>query len=64
MKPIKAESYSIFFENEGYNTLKSHLNYCNYSKIFIHLDFNTNKDCLSVLIDKIKQNIYNQVQGE
>ena len=61
MKPIKAESYSIFFENEGYNTLKSHLNSCNYSKIFIHLDFNTNKDCLSVLIDKIKIKEYETI---
>ena len=54
MKEIIAKNYSIFFNNDGYDSLSSYLKICNYSKIFIHLDTNTNKKCLSVLLSKIK----------
>ena len=54
MKEIIAKNYSIFFNNDGYDSLSGYLKTCNYSKIFIHLDTNTNKKCLSVLLNKIK----------
>ena len=54
MKKIIAKNYSIFFNNDGYDSLSCYLKTCNYSKIFIHLDTNTNKKCLSVLLSKIK----------
>ncbi|MGY8945590.1 MAG: 3-dehydroquinate synthase [Flavobacteriales bacterium] len=56
MKEIIAENYSIFFKNDGYSALLEHLKAHSYSKIFIHLDTNTKKDCLSILLDKIKIN--------
>ena len=54
MKEIIAKNYSIFFNNDGYDSLSGYLKTCNYSKIFIHLDTNTNKKCLSILLNKIK----------
>ena len=61
MKEIIAENYSIFFNDNGYDALAYHLKSYNYSKIFIHLDTNTNKDCLNVLLSKIKINDFETI---
>jgi len=61
MKKIIAENYSIFFNDNGYDALAYHLKSYNYSKIFIHLDTNTNKDCLNVLLSKIKINDFETI---
>ena len=46
MQSIKANTYSIFFNDEGYSFLSNLLNVNNYSKIFILVDENTSKFCL------------------
>lgn len=46
MQSIKANTYSIFFNNEGYSYLSDLLNSNNYSKIFVLVDENTSQHCL------------------
>jgi len=46
MQSIKANTYSIFFNEEGYNYLSSQLLSSTYSKIFILVDENTSQYCL------------------
>ena len=53
MKEIKANNYSIFFKDEGYNKLYKHIQSENYSTIFIHVDNNTNILCLKVFLKQI-----------
>ena len=54
MKEIKANNYSVFFNDEGYNELYNHVQSENYSTIFIHLDNNTNNHCLKVFLKQIQ----------
>ncbi|MAU64138.1 MAG: 3-dehydroquinate synthase [Flavobacteriaceae bacterium] len=61
MKEIKANNYSIFFNDEGYIELYNHIQFENYSKIFIHLDNNTNTHCLKVFLKKIKKINYQTI---
>lgn len=46
MQSIKANTYSIFFNDEGYSYLSNLLNVNDYSKIFILVDENTSQHCL------------------
>lgn len=46
MQSIKANTYSIFFNDEGYSYLSNLLNANDYSKIFILVDENTSQHCL------------------
>lgn len=46
MQSIKANTYSIFFNDEGYSYLSDLLNSNNYSKIFVLVDENTSQHCL------------------
>lgn len=46
MQSIKANTYSIFFNEEGYSYLSSQLLSSTYSKIFILVDENTSQYCL------------------
>jgi 3-dehydroquinate synthase len=46
MQSIKANTYSIFFNDEGYSYLSNLLNINDYSKIFILVDENTSQHCL------------------
>ncbi|MDA7810218.1 3-dehydroquinate synthase [Flavobacteriaceae bacterium] len=55
MKEIKAKNYSIFFGINGYDKLLEYIKVNNYSKIFIHLDSNTNKLCLNVFLKQFKE---------
>ena len=53
MKEIKSNGYSIYSGADRYKKLFEFIKNKNYSKIFIHLDENTNKLCLDVFINQI-----------
>ena len=53
MKEIKSKNYSIYLDNNRYKKLLNFIKSQNYSKIFIHLDYNTKNLCLNVFLDKI-----------
>lgn len=53
MKPINANTYTIFFEEKIYAALKKYLNNEFYSSIFIVVDSNTKKYCLPVFLSKM-----------
>lgn len=50
MQSIKANTYSIFFNEEGYSYLSSVLKPNQYSKIFILVDENTSQYCLPTFL--------------
>ena len=47
IKDIISNNYPISFKNKGYDFLKDIIKKNNYSKLFIHVDENTNKYCLN-----------------
>ncbi|RTY86334.1 3-dehydroquinate synthase [Flavobacterium sp. GT3R68] len=47
MQSIKANGYPIYFNENGYEALNSHLTENKYSKLFVIVDSNTNEYCLS-----------------
>ncbi len=53
MKPVKANTYSIYFEEKEYSVLNNYLKDEFYSSIFILVDSNTKKYCLPVFLSKI-----------
>ena len=53
MKPIISSSYSIFFNQDGYNELNLTVSKNNYSKVFLLVDENTEKYCLPNLDKKV-----------
>ena len=53
MKPIISSSYSIFFNQDGYNELSLTVSKNNYSKVFLLVDENTEKHCLPNLDKKV-----------
>ncbi len=53
MKPVKANTYSIYFEEKEYSVLNNYLKDKFYSSIFILVDSNTKKYCLPVFLSKI-----------
>ena len=57
MNELKSTNYSIFFKENGFNELNLYLQIKNYSKIFVHVDKNTNKLCLKYFLKKIKFSI-------
>jgi 3-dehydroquinate synthase len=60
MKEIKSNGYGIYFGLDKYKKLFEFIKNKNYSKIFIHLDENTNKLCLNVFINQMNK-IYFQI---
>jgi 3-dehydroquinate synthase len=61
MKEIKADTYSIFFEDRFYRSLELFLNDEFYSSIFILVDSNTKKYCLPVFLSKIPSKLDYQI---
>ncbi|WP_298535164.1 3-dehydroquinate synthase [uncultured Algibacter sp.] len=57
MDSIKANDSIIHFNNNCYNSLNEHLKNNNFSKIFILVDDNTHRFCLSILLEKIETTI-------
>ena len=53
MKPIISSSYSIVFNQDGYNELNLTVSKNNYSKVFLLVDENTEKHCLPKLDKKV-----------
>ena len=54
MQSIKANGYSVIFNNEGYNELNKIISENNYSTLFIMVDSNTNEVCLPKLLPLIE----------
>ncbi len=57
MTPIQADSYSIFFNEDGFTYLESILKKDLYSKIFVLVDENTNEKCLPVFLANLPTEI-------
>ena len=53
MKPIISSTYSIVFNQDGYNELNLTVSKNNYSKVFLLVDENTEKHCLPNLDKKV-----------
>lgn len=54
MQAITANGYSIYFNENGYEALNSHLAKSNYSNLFIIVDSNTNANCLPQLLPRLE----------
>ena len=57
MEPIITETYSIYFNESGYEILNQHLKKERYSKIFLLTDENTHRDCLPVFLASLETNL-------
>lgn len=57
MKSIKANDYSIYFNQEAYEMLNSWISNHNYSKLFILVDETTNEFCLPKLLPLLEVEI-------
>ena len=57
MQVIKANGYSVIFNNEGYKELNKQILENKYSNLFIIVDSNTNEFCLPKLLPLIEFNI-------
>ncbi len=57
MQPIQANDYTIFFNENSYQSLNNHLEISNYSKIFILVDSNSNEFCLPNVMPLITTNL-------
>lgn len=57
MTPIKANNYSIYFNDDSFTYLENLLNKESYSKIFILVDENTNENCLPYLLSNLATDI-------
>ena len=62
-KEITSETYSIFFNQHGFDSLSNHLKNENYSKIFIHVDNNTKELCLDLFLNKIYIEKYELIES-
>lgn len=56
MQAIKANGYTVIFNNEGYIELNKQILENKYSKLFIIVDSNTNEVCLPKLLPLIESN--------
>jgi 3-dehydroquinate synthase len=52
MNVIKADNYSVFFEQDKYSSLKEYFEKTTYSSLFILVDENTKELCLPVFLSK------------
>ena len=57
MQTIHASNYSIFFNENGYEALKNHLQENKYSNIFVIVDSNTNEKCLNNFLPYISTDL-------
>lgn len=57
MQTIKANTYSVFFNEEGYSYLSKLLLPTKYSKIFVLVDENTNTHCLPIFLANLATEI-------
>ena len=55
MESITSASYAVHFNQNAYSVLEQHLTKKNYSKLFILVDTNTNRDCLPVLTSRLQE---------
>jgi len=53
LNQIKSNNYSIYFNKDGYQKLKSLISKVNYSNIFILVDENTKENCLGKFISYV-----------
>jgi len=53
MKPIVSGSYSIYFNEEGYDSLNQYIKEFEPSKIAVITDINTSKNCKALLISRL-----------
>ncbi|MEY8021914.1 3-dehydroquinate synthase [Muriicola sp. SD30] len=54
MESILTETYSIYFNESAYEALNQHLKRERYSKIFILVDENTQRDCLPLFLSSLE----------
>ena len=54
MESITTSSYSVHFNEKGYEALNVHLSKSDYSKIFILVDENTHQHCLSLFMSQLE----------
>ena len=57
MQSIKANEYSIYFNQEGYQMLNAWISDSNYSKLFLLVDEHTNEFCLPKVLPKLEVEI-------
>jgi 3-dehydroquinate synthase len=57
MQPINANTYTIYFNENGYSELNNHLTTNKYSTIFIIVDSNTNEHCLHHFLPQLATNL-------
>jgi 3-dehydroquinate synthase len=57
MQTIKANTYSVFFNKEGYSYLSSILKRETYSKVFVLVDENTSEYCLPIFLANLATEI-------
>ncbi len=55
MQSIKTLGAQVYFYQEAYAQLSSHLKGSNYSSVFVLVDENTEKDCLPIFFEKVKE---------
>ena len=63
-KEISSGTYSVLFKQKGFDYLSDHLNNINYSKIFVHVDNNTKKNCLDLFLNKINLEKYELIESK
>ncbi len=57
MDAIITNTYSVYFNEEGYQALNQHLKKERYSKIFLLTDENTHRDCLPIFLASLETNL-------
>ncbi|WP_372975982.1 3-dehydroquinate synthase [Muriicola sp.] len=57
MDAIITDTYSVYFNEEGYRVLNQHLKKERYSKLFVLTDENTHRDCLPVFLSSLETNL-------
>ena len=55
MESIVSASYAVHFNEEAFNALRKHISSTSYSKIFVLVDENTEKNCLPIFNQEIKE---------
>jgi 3-dehydroquinate synthase len=61
MSTIKAKNYQVYFNNEGYLALNSHIQTTNPSKLFVLVDDNTHNYCLPLFLGNLETEIHIEI---
>ncbi|NER11210.1 3-dehydroquinate synthase [Muriicola jejuensis] len=57
MDAIITDTYSVYFNKEGYKALNQHLKKERYSKLFLLTDENTHRDCLPLFLSSLETDL-------